>query len=220
MAKISDNETVKQFIVDNFIDDFMEYYAIALNETDLHPEQANNEVRNAFVHLGRYLSDSKTNSEDLNKALDHLRRGKRDCLKIAIISKTENLHNYIQSIEHYEGVSLLAQKYNIYKFIGKRIGLYIKETKGQPVSEELTSLFEELLKIEQNLLDKYNTQKEYRKVTRFRRWGWKFVKWVIGILGAISITIISTYIIALVVPDGKLAEWTKSILDSLLQFIN
>jgi len=220
MANASDNDIVKQFIVDDFIDDFMEFYAVALNETDLHPEQANNEVRNAFVHLGRYLIDSETNSEDLNKARDHLKRGKRDCLKIAIISKTDNLHNYIQSIEHYEGASLLAQKYNIYKFIGKRISLYIKETKGLPVSEDLISLFKELLEIEQNLLDKYNTQKEYKRITLLRKWGFKTVKWIIGLLGAISVTIISTYIIALMVPNGKLAEATKKVLDNLLQFIN
>ena len=220
MANASDNDIVKQFIVDDFIDDFMEFYAVALNETDLHPEQANNEVRNAFVHLGRYLIDSETNSEDLNKARDHLKRGKRDCLKIAIISKTDNLHNYIQSIEHYEGASLLAQKYNIYKFIGKRISLYIKETKGLPVSEDLISLIKELLEIEQNLLDKYNTQKEYKRITLLRKWGFKTVKWIIGLLGAISVTIISTYIIALMVPNGKLAEATKKVLDNLLQFIN
>lgn len=80
---------ILEVIKEDFHNDFMDVYALTISLTDKHPEQANNEIRNALNHLARALMiDTPQDAlEQITKAQGHIERAKRDCLKISLINR-------------------------------------------------------------------------------------------------------------------------------------
>ncbi len=218
--KIPKNEIVEKFIINDFIDDFMQYYAVALMESDRHPEQANNEVRNAFVHIGRFLKEE--NSEDnLIKAKDHLERAKRDCMKLAIIDKKKSLNQYIKNIEFYNKVSLIEQRYELLFTVSRsRIKVFMNETRGLPVSDELAGIYKQLRDMEDYLSGKYGEKEAYKTKKFFYRFFIRLFNFFIKSFGYVFSAAVSAYILALVFPNGTIYTTTKKVLTDILSYIN
>jgi len=83
-----------------------EYYAAAVFFGDnKKPEQPNNEIRNALNHLARaYECDSMADAQDdLAAAHRHIKRAKRDSLKLAIIGLFDHLSHLLKSAEYHYG---------------------------------------------------------------------------------------------------------------------
>lgn len=213
------HDLVEKFILDDFIDDFMNHYAMALFEGDKHPEQANNEVRNAFVHIGRILANDNQ-EKNLIKAKDHIERAKRDCLKISIIEKYNKLNQCVKNIESVKNIPLPIQRKQLRIVFKDRVVVFMHETKGKSITGELLGIYSKLRDVEDDLFKDYGELNQYNKKAPVYRFFRKLFKIVRNIFAGVLLTIISAYILAIMFPDGEVGNNTKIFLEEVLLFIN
>lgn len=136
-------QRIAEIILSDFYEDFMDAYATALSALERHPEQANNEIRNALTHLARALSSERDTDFACHvaQASGHIQRGKRDCLKAAIIARREKLADTVRAIELVEGRVSNAIHQRLKTIEKQRYEAYVSETKAEDgVNDKLVSL--------------------------------------------------------------------------------
>ena len=122
---------------------FLELYAAAVSATEKHPEQVNNELRNALTHIARAVSvpDLETANGELEKALSHIERAKRDAVKIAVIFLRDRIAEACGDIKRLNGsieTGFLVRRDVITR---KRKLLLKREAKGHQVLNEFIELY-------------------------------------------------------------------------------
>ena len=190
--KIKEALLIKSFLQEEFIDNFMDAYGLNLSISDIHPEQANNELRNAIVHLSRgLLNENCQIDSELEKAKSHIERGKRDCYKLSIIRKNDDLWSAIHAIEISEGTSLTKQREMLKRIGERKRNIYKNETLGHPVANDYQTILADMLDIEDALHENFNKPKKPRlpffihKITR-SFWG-LVISFIGGVLATLFI---------------------------------
>lgn len=129
-----------------------------MTECDIHPEQTNNEIRNAVTHLSRApnAATQEGADEEITKAVLHIERAKRDCLKLTIITKIEQLRSMLSRIEEKDGILRQEVRSKVRKINSDRKDIYIRETKGDDIANDLTELLIDICDFEDYLSTQYN----------------------------------------------------------------
>ncbi len=84
---------------------FTKHLATVISLTEKIPDQAGNHIRNAFTHLARAdsLSDRREIEKEVEKAINHIERASRDCLKISIIFLHDRLKSMVADARAFYG---------------------------------------------------------------------------------------------------------------------
>lgn len=126
---------VCETITNSYMQEFVDICALTVSITESYPEQSNNEIRNALTHLARALEIEKSEEmlTQVNKAKDHIERGKKDCLKMCIIEMHGRIRSMLATIEFKEGI--IPNKFNIrtIDLEKRRKEAAIKETRNDSV---------------------------------------------------------------------------------------
>ena len=161
--KIEEAQLIRDFLQKEFVDNFMNAYGLNLSISDIHPEQANNELRNAIVHLSRGLLNEDCQLHvELQKAKAHIERGKRDCYKLSIIRKIDDLWSDIHAIEISEGTALIKQSEMLKRIGERKRKTYKNETLGYPVAEDYQTVLADILDLEDALHENFRKPKKLR----------------------------------------------------------
>jgi hypothetical protein len=194
---------VLEVIEKDFHVDFTEAWATTVALTETIPDQANNEIRNAFNHLARALK-SETEEDaagNIREARSHLDRAKRDCLKISVIYVHESVQSLIWYVEHNHG--LVPENIRIRRktLTIERKSIYSDETMGLAVSDRLEALLREYADLESHIIDNFGLPSRLVTGMRifFRKWWKTCVIFVAATLAAFT----GAFIFVLVFPDNK-----------------
>ncbi len=149
------NSAVNDVLKYDYFKEFLQIYGLTISVAEQHPEQANNEVRNAVTHLGRALQAKSEDvaDEQIEAARRHLKRARLDCLKLCIITKHSELHSQVYRIEMDEGLVSRPIKTKLRKIRNARLCIFIKESLGDDVLERLETLFADMADLQDELLD-------------------------------------------------------------------
>ncbi len=104
MKNVPNDDWIGKFL-SNFNTRFNKHYAYTITIAQTLPLQVNNEIRNAVSHLARAheAEDGETRDRQAQKALDHLERASRDCLKVALLKTIENVDKLRSKALHQYG---------------------------------------------------------------------------------------------------------------------
>ena len=194
---------VQNLLVHEIHGEFLDLYAATVSLAERHPEQVNNELRNALTHMARAVAqgDYTQALAELKKAEGHIERAKRDAAKISVIE----LHNLIADasadIKLLNGtidVAFVLRRDGIAK---KRKALLKNEAKGAPVLNDLVALYLESDNLHDDLLLELN-----KAGRRLPRWRYAFIAWrryIISGLGGLVLGILGSAIYSALAPDGQ-----------------
>lgn len=92
---------VGTFLEAEFAPVLSHYYARAVAYSSKHPQNINNELRNALTHMSRAMcaSDVQEANKEIAAAERHVERFKRDCLKVAVVYAGRNANELIRRAE-------------------------------------------------------------------------------------------------------------------------
>lgn len=180
-------------------DTFTKYFSITISLTEAIPDQINNHIRNAFTHLSRaHESDDITTVErEVEKAISHIERGNRDCLKICVAHQHDKIEALFSAIRFNYGFvtpSINSAKKSIQK---ERQNLLQEETKG---NDNITIKFEELLRksleLEEYIYEQYSdVSLSDIRLLRFLQRHWRILSWpIFTIIGTVIGYVMSPYI--------------------------
>jgi hypothetical protein len=84
---------------------FTQYMAAMIAISESVPEEINNQIRNAFTHVARAAhAETLTDvNAEVEKAIGHIERACRDCLKVSIIYARENLDQLVADVVFFYG---------------------------------------------------------------------------------------------------------------------
>lgn len=189
------NALVSDCIQKHYYDDLLNVYGLTIALTETHPEQVNNEIRNALTHLARVRLAKKEDDlhEEIKRSIGHFERGKKDCLKLCIATLHERVTRTVKTIEITKGLVNSKYKLSLKSVEEQRKQAFIKESKND--STKATSLLEkltyDLLDIEDELAKDYPGVKGYSYGKMLWMQASSFVgKIVIGIITALVVSVI------------------------------
>jgi len=146
------------FLQDEFAPVLSKYYALGVSLSNRHPQNINNELRNAMTHMARALNAVEIGvaRDELDAAMRHTERFKRDCLKVAVIYAGRDANNKIRHVEaiyhrlsphvHIECANITRQRY----------GVIIDEVFGdQHSAEKWEALLLRIEKLREELIHEY-----------------------------------------------------------------
>lgn len=199
-------DDVCNIIIGDYLGEFTELYATAVGLVEMHPEQVNNEIRNALTHLARALSaaNAQEAQSQVRKAKDHIERGKRDCLKISIIEIRDRLRGTIHMIEHTVGVVPQPIKLRLKEIERMRRTSFLAETRNEPMLDTLTSILADALDLEAQLEQQYGNMACAKNV--IKRFFNKLKKHCATIIGALIIGVITGILLPNDGAIGKVRE--------------
>lgn len=92
---------IGEFLEGEFARVLSHYYARTVAYADKHPQNINNELRNAITHMSRALVADNVLAADQEMAAAerHVERFKRDCLKVAVVYAGKNAGELIKRAE-------------------------------------------------------------------------------------------------------------------------
>ena len=155
---------VAECIESDFINGLQKTYAFAISIVEQHPQQVNNEIRNALTHLGRAIKatdDIVEAREEIAKAKGHFERAKKDCYKLAVIRLHERILENIALIEFTEGVINGTYKKRLQAIIKDREQAFIEETGNNTSGSSLLyhNVAMDLLDLEEQINNNYASPK-------------------------------------------------------------
>jgi len=181
---------------------FAELYAAAVSSIEIHPEQVNNELRNFITHLSRAVSaDTYAAAErELDKAVSHVERAKRDVIKIAVVVLRDNIERVCWKIRQVTGTvdpAFLVRRDGIRK---RRKELLKQESQGKLSLNDFVQLFIETDKLHDDLHNVLGDVGQVRSALRY--WWYGFRRRAIGVVIGIVVGILGCIGYAVLVPDG------------------
>lgn len=143
-------DTVQKVIQKDYFEDFLDVYGTTISIAESHPEQVNNEIRNALTHLARsyYCESLHDATSEIKQARDHIERAKRDSLKLSIITKRDQIQSEIFRIEMSEGAIPQALKLKLREIEKTRKKAFKNESLGKPVINSLETILIDALELE------------------------------------------------------------------------
>lgn len=194
---------VQKLLVDEIHGQFLDLYAATVSLSERHPEQVNNELRNALTHMARAVASEDFDHAiaEIKKAEGHIERAKRDAAKISVIE----LHNLVADasaeIKYLDGTidaAFLVRRDIITK---KRKSLLKNEAKGVPVINDLVALYLEADQLHDDLLKQLNNSGR-----RLPRWRYRVIAWrryILGGIGGLIVGIVGSAVYSALAPDGQ-----------------
>ena len=192
---------VAQLLLDEIHGEFLDLYATAVSITEKHPEQVNNELRNALTHLSRAVAVDTLDAalSELSKATAHIERAKRDAVKIAVIALRDMIASAYGDIKMLNGAVDPAFTIRRDAIADSRKALLKKEAMGESVLNGFIELFLLADALHTDLLTVLG------QVGRRRgRWHYRWYaarRYLLGALGGIVIFVLGRMILAAIVPD-------------------
>ncbi len=137
-------DKIGELIGAEFANVISRYYALSVSYSGRHPQNVNNELRNAVTHMSRALvSDTiEAARRQLEAAERHVERFKRDCLKIAVIYASKNTGDIIKTAHSSFGNRDPYVALEALAIVRQRYGIIISEVRGDP---EIAASWEALL---------------------------------------------------------------------------
>jgi hypothetical protein len=197
---------IHKFLQTDFLETLTRYYAEGVAYSSKHPQNINNELRNALTHLARAL-----NAPDMNDAQDnmdaagrHIERFKRDCLKVAVIYSGKDANNLISfAYRRFKGVdpTLTVEASRI---VRRRVKATIKEAVGIEQSVPTwEALALDIGKLRERVYALYPSLDPTKR--RIPLWIWQGLYWFNSVAGALVIALIAAFILLLIFPNGEKA---------------
>lgn len=203
----STETSVLEVIARDFHEEFMDMYALAVATAEVHPEQANNEVRNAVNHLARALlaEDEHEQEDQVRKARGHIERAKRDCLKITLIRKHKLLSGAAWRLQVRDGLLPEAIRKRLRTIErGRKSALQAENRGAEDATEQLLDLVNECMELEDTLYEQHHVPGEV--VTWVRRLWWQASKAVGSLVLLLGVTYVCTAAVYLMIPDASAAK--------------
>ncbi|MEZ5490903.1 MAG: hypothetical protein R3F50_11370 [Gammaproteobacteria bacterium] len=203
---------VAEIIHDIYLQDFLEIYGLTIAIAETHPEQVNNELRNALTHLARALSSEADDPEkELESAKSHIRRAKRDCLKIAILHKRDQILGSIHRIEYDQGILPSKLKTRLKTIEQKRRDVFRSESSGNSVTVQLQEILADVLELgDQILTDHQDPGTIIHGLKKYGQWAFR---WARNGSFAILFTLFTTWLGVILFPENSLfVEWGGELL--------
>jgi hypothetical protein len=148
------NTVIQDFLSKDYLLDYSEILSTTVSITTYYPQQAESQLRNAITHLARSISDDSDFEAEIEKAKGHIERAKRDCLKLSIIKKKQDVIGEIKSLRYAKGTltkSIKEKRISIELQLKKAS---IQETLGaKDVSTLLEVILTELIELESELIN-------------------------------------------------------------------
>ena len=144
---------------DDVHEELMNFFAAAVALNEKHPEQVNNEIRNAFTHFARALAADSCDDaeEELRKGRSHIERAKRDTLKLAVIAIRDRIKNLCGEIKLLNGRLAPAFVVRRDELTARRRQLLRKEISGEKsFLTDFIRLFNDADQLELELLGEFN----------------------------------------------------------------
>ncbi len=157
------------FLIQDYLQDYTEILGITVGIANFYPQQADSQIRNALTHLSRAAQTDNKDliAKEIKKAKGHIERAKRDCLKIAIIEKRQQIKDMIIGIYFAKGgLPKKIQKKRIEIEINRKITA-INETKGEEIAQELEFILSELFDLEEQILEFDTLAHQPSKLVRY-----------------------------------------------------
>ncbi len=193
------NATV-DLIQKDYFDDFLNVYGLTIALTETHPEQANNEVRNALTHIGRALNAPKEDAHgQISAAKRHFKRAKLDCLKLCVVRKQNDLHNLMSRIEVEEGFVPRPIKVRLKGMMKLRRKIFTAESAGDDVADTLEKLLMDMLEMEDELLSEREIPRNY--LSKYRIWAYKLKRFSKAASFAIVCSVLAAVVFVILAPE-------------------
>ena len=183
-------------ITREFHQEFGAIHARTVAFTDVQPEQANNEIRNALNHMARALlqSDEDRATKDVAKAYSHLDRAARDCLKISIIEKQKQVRQLSQEVREIERVAPFQIVKGLDALEKRRIEVFLQESRGDDgCTDAMGEILNEVLALEKYIRNNWLVDagnKTLREKLRFWR-----LRCSIPMISSVAVTFFATLIV-------------------------
>ncbi|MEX0739191.1 MAG: hypothetical protein WD071_07610 [Pseudohongiella sp.] len=208
-------DQITSIIHDDYLNDFLDIYGVTISIAEKHPEQVNNEVRNALTHLARALiPDIPDPQQEIEDAKKHLQRAKRDCLKLSIIHKREQLVSSIYRIELTEGTLRRAIKTKLRAIETKRKDIFRRESAGEPVVDELRSILADALELGDILLEDY--QEIGVIISNAKRLARKCFRFLWNACATLFVTLLISYLVLILLPeDSQLVNDGRQLIEAI-----
>lgn len=150
---MSRNTAIQDFLSKDYLLDYSELLSTTVAITNFYPQQAESQLRNAMTHLARSVSEASNLDAEIEKAKGHLERAKRDCLKLSIIKKKQDVENEIKNLRYAKSTltQSIKEKRIFIALTQKKAS--IQETIGaKDVSSLLEVVLTELIELETELI--------------------------------------------------------------------
>lgn len=195
--------SIQKILVDEIHGQFLDLYAAAVSLSERHPEQINNELRNALTHISRAtaLDDYALAMSEIKKAESHIERAKRDTAKVAVIELRDLISDVCADLRLLNGtvdVAFVIRRDDISK---KRKAILKREAKGGAVINDFVALYLEADSLHDDLLRELNGSGR-----RLPRWRYRVVAWrryLLGGIGGIAISVLAAATYSALAPDGQ-----------------
>lgn len=186
-------------IRNGYLGEFTDIYATTIGLTELHPEQANNEIRNALTHMARALIATTPADvlDQVKKAADHIERGKRDCLKISIIAIRKRLTATIHQIEITHGSVQMPVRQRLKAIERKRRDIFKAETRNESVTPALGDILADALDLEEFLETTYGNMSTFP--SRWKRFKNRSQRYVKSVAAAVALA----FVVGVMVPTDS-----------------
>lgn len=154
------NSIIASCIEQDYLKDLMPIYAHTIACAEQHPEQVNNEIRNALTHLARCAHEHRDIGKariQIEKAQGHFERAKKDCLKISIAILHDRVRETIAEVEYIEGAINSKYKKKFVNLQKKRQSAFEKETIDDTTGcvADLLNIVNDLDDLEEQILTEY-----------------------------------------------------------------
>jgi rRNA maturation protein Rpf1 len=135
-----------------FDQNFTKYMAVTISLTEAIPDQINNHIRNAFTHLSRacFANDKKDVEDEVNRAISHIERANRDCLKVSVLEQHDRLKSIFADIRFFHGFITPSIKSKYDNITQLRERSYEDEVRGD---KNATDKLETLLRCTNELVE-------------------------------------------------------------------
>lgn len=184
--------------------DLMDFYAAAVALTEKHPDQVNNEVRNAVAHLGRALVAESTVEAvgDIRQARSHISRAKRDAIKLAVIELHDRIQDACREIRDINGSIDLPFLVRRDELTRRRRQLLRSEINGaEDVVDGYVQMFNLSDELEFDLVQAYDLKE--KRVPRWRRLVYKWWRAFVALVVGVVIGLIGAIIFAVLWPNAE-----------------
>lgn len=174
---------INAILVEEIHGQFLDLYASAVSLTEKHPEQVNNELRNAMTHMSRAASADNIEAayNELDAAERHIERAKRDAIKIGVIKLRDLIADACEDIKIYRGTlepAFVIRRDGVHK---ERQEIVKEEAKGGNVINSYAALYLKAGSLYDDLLSELG-----RFSSLAPKWRYRWIRWRRGLIGFVT----------------------------------
>jgi len=195
--------SVQKLLVEEIYGEFLDLYAAAVSLTERHPEQVNNELRNALTHLSRAVAsdDFSAANREIDKAKTHVERAKRDAAKVAVIELRDLIADACADIKLLNGTIDPAFVVRRDQLSKERKSILKREAQGVHVLNDFVEFYLKADALHDDLIQTLNGQGR-----RLPRWRYRLIaarRHILGWIVAIGVGVLGSAVYSALAPDGQ-----------------